>query len=115
MTNIRLRGNTVERNLDEILSTSRRVRDALHRGRALNAIDTPPVYCYAAHVQEVRDLFRLVFVMTPLYVCATAEQIPDTGNPIFAYAATHSQPVPQEFWDRLAAAGALYLRIGDKA
>lgn len=101
----------MDKKLDDILQTSRMVRDAINRDRKrLDAADTPPVYCYAPHTEEVRNLFRLMFVMTPLYSCSLASQIPETGNPIFAYAA--GRPVPQDFWDRLAAAQALYLRIG---
>lgn len=117
MTSTPRQGNVVENphNLEEILHTSRMVRDAINRGQSLDALNTPPIYCYAPHTQEVRDLFRLIYVMTPLYSCSLASQIPDKGNPIFVYAVNHDLPVPQEFWDRLAAADALYLWIGDKA
>lgn len=99
-------------NLEEILSTSRMVRDAINRGRRkLDAIDAPAVYCYSPHTQEVRNLFRLIFVMAPLHSCSYANQLPTEGHPIFAYAAPHEQPVPQEFWDRLGSTVALYLRI----
>jgi hypothetical protein len=99
-------------NLDEILSTSRMVKEALRRGgpHALDAINSPPVYCCASHSEEVRGLLRLMFAQSPLHSCSLPEHIPDEPpNPIFLY--LRHKPVPQEFWDRLDKLRALRLCI----
>lgn len=104
-------------NIDELLSSSRMVRDALARGgpSALNAINSPPIYCYAPHTQEVRCLLRLMYAQSPLHSCSHAHQIPNDTNPMFIYCGySGGDPVPQEFWDRLADLKALYLRIDRK-
>jgi len=89
------------------------VRAALQRGgpHALNAVNSPPIYCYAPQGEEVRCLLRLMFAQSPLRSCAHAYQIPDDPNPMFVYCGHAEKPVPQEFWDRLEKLRALYLRV----
>ena len=99
-------------NLDEILSTSRMVKEALRRNgpHALDAVNSPPVYCYASHSEDARALLRLMFAQSPLHVCGCADQIPDEPkHPIFIY--VRAKSVPQEFWDRLGTLEAMYLSI----
>ncbi len=103
-------------NLDEILSTSRMVRNALLRGGpdALNAINSPPIYCYAPQTDDVRSLLRLMFAQTSLHSLSYAHQLPDEPNPLFIYCDYSEPPVPQEFWDRLETLRALYLSVDTK-
>lgn len=97
--------------LDDILSASRMVRNALRRGgpHALDAINSPPIYCYLPHADEIKSVLRLIFAMSPLRTCTQPYQIPDDPNPIFIYCA--DRPVPQEFWDHLKTLKALYLAV----
>jgi len=87
------------------------VRDALRRGgpHALDAVNSPPVYCYGPHSDDVRSLLRLMFAQSPLHVCGHPDQIPDAPNPIFIY--SRFKPVPEDFWAHLARLKALYVCI----
>lgn len=98
----------------EPITATSLVRDAKARGNPLDAISSPPVYCYRPHATEILRLFRLIFVMSPLRECSLPYQLPDDGPIIFAYAADSPVPVPQDMRDKLSGR-ALLLRVGGES
>lgn len=95
------------------LSASQIVRRALARGgrKALDAVNSPPVFCYAPQTDEVCSVLSLLFAQSPLHSCSYDYQIPDEPNPLFIYCEHTDRPVPQEFWNRLKELKALYLSV----
>lgn len=96
---------------EDSISPSSVVRAEQRRGNPLDAVTTPPVFCYRPHASEILKLCRLIFIMTPVREFSMAYQLPDDGPIILAYMASHPTPIPQDIWDKLAGR-TLYMKIG---
>jgi len=92
MTSIRSRGVVVRNDLD--------------------ALSTPPVYCYFGQQTEVAEFCRRTFLMSPLRAAFTPDQI-DGERPTFIYVRNHINPVPDEWWYYLAGVNARYAELAD--
>jgi hypothetical protein len=94
-------------------------------GKNPNAIESEPCFCYSGHVDEIRAIFRRVFVMSPVRSCHDAVQIgpafeqwrqsvqPNVRqeHPIFFFVKDHGKPVPTNFWPVLEKMGAIIVSI----
>ena len=78
--------------------------------RDLNALETPPIYCYAGQQNEVAAFCRRTFLMSPLRVVLGADQITEEA-PTFFYVKDHLNPVPCELLDFLVGKDALLVRL----
>ena len=94
-------------------------------GKNPNAIASEPCFCYSGHVDEIRAIFRRVFVMSPVRSCHDAVQIGPAfeqwrhsvqpsvrqEHPIFFFVKDHGKSVPINFWPVLEKMGAIIVSI----